>query len=129
MPHKDPDAGRAYRAARYQANREQVLAYQAAYRAANPESIRATKAARHLARKLQLLEWHGTAACSCGEDHPAVLDFHHRDPAEKSFTLASGERSKHSDAEIRTELDKCDVLCSNCHRKHHCNYQLEKESA
>lgn len=43
-------------------------------------------------------------------------DFHHLDPNQKDFSI--GKQSK-SFAVIRSELDKCVLLCSNCHRKRH----------
>ena len=53
----------------------------------------------------------------CGEPDPAVLDFHHRDPSLKSFSLSS-YRGKEL-WQVRNEADKCDILCANCHRKRH----------
>lgn len=53
----------------------------------------------------------------CGEKHPATLDFHHVDEANKSFTI-SRRYSKGIQA-LKDEIAKCIVLCSNCHRKEH----------
>ena len=58
------------------------------------------------------------ACTQCGEDHPAVLDFHHTDPTTKEFTV-SKMMGKYSRRRIEKEITKCVVLCSNCHRKHH----------
>jgi len=53
----------------------------------------------------------------CGESHPATLDFHHINQNEKEFTIAAGlSKSLKS---LKKEIDKCIVLCSNCHRKLH----------
>lgn len=53
--------------------------------------------------------------CSvCGIYHPAILDFHHTDPTKKDFTIAKS-RTKSKEKFLK-ELDKCIVLCSNCHR-------------
>lgn len=51
----------------------------------------------------------------CGERDPVVLDFDHRDPKTKKFTIAGGR--KRTWDEILTEINKCDVRCANCHRK------------
>ena len=60
--------------------------------------------------------------CSmCGEDHPATLDFHHRDPQEKDQMVSKAIFRGWSIERIKKEIDKCDVLCSNCHRKLHGN--------
>lgn len=57
----------------------------------------------------------------CGETHPACLDFHHRDPKEKEFSIAHMRGGSYSLDKIKEEIEKCDVLCSNCHRKLHWN--------
>jgi len=55
---------------------------------------------------------------------PCVFDFHHKDPSDKettgsTFLCWNWDRMK-------TELDKCSLLCANCHREEH--YQNEQES-
>jgi hypothetical protein len=55
----------------------------------------------------------------CGENHPACLQFHHRDRLDKSFTLASVVGRASSIKQIMREIEKCDVLCANCHAKLH----------
>jgi hypothetical protein len=49
------------------------------------------------------------------------LDFHHRNPAEKSFNIgATKSISEEAFLErLVPELDKCDLLCPNCHRQEH----------
>lgn len=48
----------------------------------------------------------------------AALDFHHLDPTQKEFTLAKKRGCSFND-EIKNELDKCSLLCANCHREEH----------
>lgn len=55
----------------------------------------------------------------CPETHPSCLDFHHRNPAEKSFNISSSQLGNRSISAIDAEIAKCDVICSNCHRKLH----------
>ena len=56
----------------------------------------------------------------CGENHISCLDFHHIDPIKKEFEIAKAinqlsiEKNK-----ILKEIEKCIVLCSNCHKKFH----------
>lgn len=52
----------------------------------------------------------------CGEADPIVLDFDHRDPKEKSGNISKWIKWKSWD-NILKEITKCDVLCSNCHRR------------
>ena len=53
----------------------------------------------------------------CGETRPEVLDFHHRNPAEKDFTI--GRSPIRTEESLMVEIEKCVVLCSNCHREFH----------
>jgi hypothetical protein len=65
-------------------------------------------------------EFKKTLKCNrCPEDHPATLDFHHKDSDEKEFIVSHMIRDCYSIERIKREIDKCEVLCSNCHRKHH----------
>src|SRR4051794_15336455 len=61
----------------------------------------------------------GLSCIECGENHPATLDFHHRDPSQKGFTLSRATTKSASRETLLVEIEKCDVLCANCHRKHH----------
>jgi len=45
--------------------------------------------------------------------------FHHRDPIEKIFALASNMHKSWDF--IKPEIEKCDLLCTNCHNIHHSN--------
>ena len=55
----------------------------------------------------------------CGEGDPKVLDLHHRDPATKKFTFGKSGNLSLSWPRIVEEINKCDVLCANCHRRRH----------
>ncbi len=53
----------------------------------------------------------------CGEDRVPTLVFHHRDPSTKLFSVSQyGRRPLFK---IQEEIDKCDVLCANCHAMWH----------
>lgn len=55
---------------------------------------------------------------NCGYDKCyGALDAHHIDHTTKSFTI-SGAHSRSWNI-ILEELDKCVLLCSNCHQEHH----------
>jgi hypothetical protein len=56
----------------------------------------------------------GRGCADCGfRKHPAALQFDHRDPAEKEFSIASGWAF--GKERIEREIAKCDVRCANCH--------------
>ena len=53
---------------------------------------------------------------SCGESDPIVLEFDHRDSTTKLENI-SNLISNGSWQAIEQEIEKCDVLCANCHRR------------
>jgi 5-methylcytosine-specific restriction endonuclease McrA len=72
---------------------------------------------RRRALKLKAVEVLGGQCSICGYDkHPGVLDFHHINPATKSFGISSGGFSR-SWTTIENELKKCILVCANCHRE------------
>jgi len=54
--------------------------------------------------------------CKLETDRFEVYDFHHKIPEEKDFSI--GQQTKSFDS-IKKELDKCELLCANCHRTKH----------
>ena len=54
----------------------------------------------------------------CNEDHISCLEFHHIDSTTKDFGISSAVRYKNKE-KLFKEIEKCIVLCSNCHRKLH----------
>lgn len=57
---------------------------------------------------------------TCGEKHPACLDYHHRDGEQKKFSISQEAARNNRNLEyLKEEIAKCAILCSNCHRKHH----------
>lgn len=68
-------------------------------------------------KKVFLVEFLNLHPCvDCGESDIRTLEFHHRDPNEKIENISSMIRS-YSLAVLKEEINKCDVLCANCHRK------------
>lgn len=65
----------------------------------------------------KIKEYKKTLSCiKCGFSHPAALDFHHRDPNEKDFSIAQWHKTCSNFESVKIEIEKCDVLCANCHR-------------
>lgn len=53
----------------------------------------------------------------CGISYPSyVMDFDHRDPSEKEFGLATSGAT-YALSRIKLEIEKCDIVCANCHRE------------
>ena len=58
----------------------------------------------------------------CGEDDSACLVFHHRNPEEKEFMISTAKSHRFSKERVLKEIEKCAVLCANCHLKlHNCS--------
>ena len=73
---------------------------------------------RHRLKK-KAIEYLGGKCKKCGYAKCVnALEFHHRDPSEKEFTIAR-KRQNYGWDRIKHELDKCDLLCSNCHKEEH----------
>ena len=69
--------------------------------------------------KLKCLEYKGGKCERCGYDkHPSALQFHHLDPQVKEFGI-SARKTKQFDDATKLELDKCQLLCANCHAEEH----------
>lgn len=50
----------------------------------------------------------------CGVQYPShVMQFDHRDPSTKCFTIAANKCRALT--ALQVEVEKCDVVCANCH--------------
>lgn len=88
---------------------------------------------RRKKRQIEIHNWFrkykSTLVCiDCGISHPALLQFHHRDRAEKSFTISKIISRARSVKQITDEMAKCDVVCVNCHAKRHWRETHETDS-
>jgi len=71
--------------------------------------------------KLRLMGYKGNKCEQCGYDkieYYAAFDFHHKDPKEKDFDIASTVRSFENSV---VEVDKCLLVCRTCHAEIHQN--------
>jgi len=68
--------------------------------------------------KRKSVEYKGGKCEICGYSKSlAALTFHHKDKSQKSFGLNDG-RTRRWEI-IKEEIDKCALLCHNCHAEHH----------
>lgn len=80
---------------------------------------------RGLKRKYEAVLVRGGKCEKCGYNHNiAALEFHHLNPDEKEFQIDMRHFSNSSIEKLQKELDKCILLCANCHREEH-NSDLE----
>lgn len=92
------------------------------------EKRRTTKRKHYNDSKERLENYKATLKCSvCDENHPATLDFHHVDPTTKVESVCRMASTHTSWDRIMEEINKCIVLCSNCHRKLHYNQLKDYE--
>ena len=113
MPYKDANVRKAKQAEfsrkYYLANKKKAITANNAYRKQKREDWQTFKC---------------TLKCTkCGYAHPAALDFHHTDPTTKEGNVhryaASGQYKR-----AFAEVEKCIVLCANCHRILHYEEKL-----
>ena len=74
---------------------------------------------RRKALRLQAIRYKGSACVFCGYNRcNEALDFHHLDESTKSFGLSQKGLTRSWD-KIQQEIDKCILVCANCHREIH----------
>ena len=102
MPYKDPGKHREYLREHYKRN--------------SAKRIREV-AERRVMLKLYLDEKKDGPCVDCGETYPPyVMDFDHV-RGEKVFALSDMARRGTSKAKLDAEIEKCDLVCANCHRE------------
>lgn len=88
----------------YQNNKDKIIS----------RSVKASKQKRDCFQT-----WKASLKCQvCDESATPCLDFHHVDDSEKSFEICN-HFAQYTPSDITREVNKCAVVCSNCHRKHH----------
>lgn len=94
--------GRTY----YHVNRDRQL----------PLAIKRTKEARVLKRSF-LDKFKNKPCADCGKVYPPfVMDFDHRERNDKISEIAHMAGRNWSLENIKKEVEKCDLVCANCHR-------------
>lgn len=65
------------------------------------------------------IEYKGGKCQCCGYNkYQGALEFHHLDSKEKHFGISENGYTR-SFEEVKKELDKCILVCSNCHKEIH----------
>ena len=103
MPYKDPQKQREYQKAHFQDNKEMW---------------RNRQRQRRIENKAYLEEVKKAGCSKCGYDAcPDALDFHHHKD-DKEIVVSKSSRI-HCLATLKKEVEKCMILCANCHRELH----------
>lgn len=117
MPYKDESVRKAKHAE-----------YSRKYYENNKEKHKALAKANRAVGKARWSLFKSSLKCTkCGFNHTAALDFHHTDPTQKE-NLVSKLVSNGCYAAAMEEVQKCIVLCANCHRVHHYEENLLNSS-
>lgn len=67
--------------------------------------------------KRRAVDYLGGKCSACGYNRSVyALVFHHREPDQKDFPISGVTRSW---SRVQKELDKCELLCLNCHAELH----------
>lgn len=83
------------------------------------EYMIATVAKRRRKVKEMARTYLGGKCSICGYNRcQEALDFHHRNESTKAFGIAA-KGYTYAWTRVQTELDKCILLCANCHREVH----------
>jgi hypothetical protein len=87
----------------------------------NKEDLYKYQIKRWIGIKIKAVEYLGNSCQHCKNSFPyPAMQFHHRDPGSKEvmwdkLRLRSWDK-------VVTELDKCLLLCANCHAIEHSNF-------
>ena len=65
---------------------------------------------------LEEMQRRGGKCAKCGFSDIRALDWHHLDPDEKVNSISEMIRDRVSMDKLQAELDKCELICANCHR-------------
>lgn len=103
-------------------SRELGISKTTVQRHASPD-VRAKQYARTYKKrrenKLRAIEYKGGKCERCGYNKcEAALDFHHVDPKMKTAEIKDLVKNCGFE-KLKIELDKCILLCANCHREEH----------
>ena len=94
---------------------------------ANKEAVKARTAKNKQILRKKFYEYKATLSCTvCGESHIATLDFHHHTPQKDNIKISKLLSNDRYALAMKEIAEKCIVLCSNCHRKHHYEEQKKK---
>jgi hypothetical protein len=103
----------------YTKNKKSIISKVCLYQNNNKDKVKKwAKKHKEKSRK-NFIDFKSKLFCSeCGENHISCLEFHHKNPKEKEYAVS---KLYNSPIKLKKEINKCIVLCSNCHRKLHYN--------
>ena len=106
--------GRGYQSYCRSCQREYDAAWYRANKGRRQAKVKADREA-HVAWVDSLKE--GKPCADCGRTSPCVMEWDHLPGTIKTLVLADTRRAAHSRKRILAELEKCELVCANCHRE------------
>lgn len=101
---------------------EQRKRWNDAYYAKNKEKVRQVNITNRETIKEWFKEYKSSLSCARrGFSHPAALQFHHLSSENKEFEVSRMAGTGFGIKSILEEIEKCEVLCANCHAIEHYN--------
>jgi len=77
-------------------------------------------------KKIRVIYQLGGKCKKCGNDNIFHLCFHHINDIDKDFSICNNNNKRWS--ELVIEINKCELLCQNCHQELHFNeYDIEND--
>ena len=105
MPFKDKEKQREAGRRHYEKHRDKAIAKAREY----------SKIVRDRIRAFITAYLKANPCVDCGETDPVVLEFDHL--KDKDFNISDAARKGVSMKKLKDEIAKCEVRCSNCHRR------------
>ena len=103
MPYKDPEKQKAAQARYFQENKAALL---------KAQNVKRNLWRRHIQEVKE-----STPCMDCGLRYPHyVMDFDHRPGTKKRFNIGTSVARFSTLDDLKSEIAKCDGVCSNCHR-------------
>lgn len=101
---------------------EDPTEYKRAWNHRNQEKRYVLKKLTWRRKKVELIKLKGCGCMRCpiryNGENASIFHLHHREPSEKSFSIGNQTMNK-AWSKILTEVEKCDLLCANCHEMEH----------
>lgn len=111
-----------------QNNPEKVKESRRKYYQKHKEEIKTKRRQKISKNKEWFAVYKKTLKCEiCGESRWYCLVFHHKNPEEKEYNIGSMINRICNKEKILEEIEKCIILCANCHRELHYNLKIRRE--
>lgn len=124
MPYKHLDAEKTHRKAYYEKNKDREIERSKAWYEKNKDYKKAREKERCEARRKYINQIKSKPCDMCGGIFPpSAMDFHHIDPETKTNKGGRGIERSWSIEKIDAEIEKCILVCANCHRIIHASVE------